>query len=393
MHLFFSVGEPSGDQHAAHVVEALRKRMPDAKFSGLGGPEMEAAGVKCIYPLTDLAVVGFLKVLPMVWQFFKVYRQAKAYLQQEKPDAVVLVDFPGFNWWIASAAKKLGIPVYFYCPPQLWAWGPWRIRKVRKYVDCVLSVLPFEAEWYHDRGIDCEYVGHPFFDEVANHELDHETISSLRSTAPMTVGILPGSRKQEVNLNFPVMLDHVAKYAEKYPNVHFPVACYRQWHYDRCTEILAERDDTLPVQLHLNKTSEIIEASEFCIMVSGSVSLELLARNTPAAVIYRGSWALYVMAKLLITCKYMSLPNLIVDGELMPELPFVMDRGKHIDAFTDRVERWFLFPSELQVAQAKITKLAADIVRAGGIEAVANVLHQRLTGTELSEQEPVRRAA
>ena len=168
--------------------------MPGVRFSGLGGPEMQAAGCDCLYQLTDLAVMGFGQVIPLIGEFYRVYRRARDFLRREHPDAVVLVDFPGFNWWIAAAAKKQGIPVYYYCPPQLWAWAPWRIRKVRKFVDCVLSVLPFEAEWFRARDVDVSYVGHPFFDDVAAHELDSEFLTSIRKDAPFNSGALTGAR-------------------------------------------------------------------------------------------------------------------------------------------------------------------------------------------------------
>src|SRR5690606_5128276 len=128
----------------------------------------------------------------------------------ERPDAVVLIDFPGFNWWIARKAKAAGIPVLYYLPPQLWAWGPWRIRKVRKFVDHVLCGLPFEYDWYATRGISAEYVGHPFFDEVADHPLDPEFCRQWTSPGedgPRTIGILPGSRNHEVHRNWPMMLE------------------------------------------------------------------------------------------------------------------------------------------------------------------------------------------
>ena len=168
MKIFFSVGEPSGDQHAAHLITELQSRGTSIECVGFGGPQMREAGCRIDFQLTNLAVMGFFRVLPMVHRFWQVYQQAKAQFQRERPDAVVLVDFPGFNWWIASAAKAQGIPVFYFCPPQLWAWASWRIKKVKKFVDHVLACLPFEAEWYQQRGVPAEYVGHPFFDEVAD---------------------------------------------------------------------------------------------------------------------------------------------------------------------------------------------------------------------------------
>ncbi|MCA9056484.1 MAG: lipid-A-disaccharide synthase, partial [Planctomycetaceae bacterium] len=251
MHLFFSVGEPSGDQHAAQLLTAIRSRIANVRYTGFGGPLMEQTGFENLYRLTDLAIMGIGGVVPVVGTFYKQYRRAKEFLHREKPDAVVLVDCPGFNWWIASAAKALKIPTLYYLPPQLWAWAPWRIRKVRKWVDVILAALPFEAEWYRGRGIDTEYVGHPFFDEVAHHPLDHAFLDRCRwgehGHAVRTVGILPGSRRAEVERNFPVMLRVMQRLARKHSDVRFRIACYKESQRAYCRQALSGEFARLPV--------------------------------------------------------------------------------------------------------------------------------------------------
>ncbi len=196
-----------------------------------------------------------------------------------RPDVCLLIDFPGFNWWIASAAKEAGIEVVYYCPPQMWAWAGWRIHKMRKRVDRVLSVLPFEADWYNARGVNAEYVGHPFFDEVAEKPLNLDACRRLERSALRRVAILPGSRNQEVRRNFPVMLDVVAQLAENHPDVRFPVACFKASQRDYCESLLSAGYRHLPIDLCLGETSEIIETATCLLMVSGSVSLEVLCRH------------------------------------------------------------------------------------------------------------------
>lgn len=382
MHIFFSVGEPSGDHHAAGLIHEIRQRVPTAEFTGFGGPYMEQAGCACIYRLTELAVMGIGSVLPLLGTFFRLVRMAGRHLDTHRPDAVVLVDYPGFNWWIAAAAKKRGIPVYFYCPPQLWAWAPWRIRRVRRLIDCVLAVLPFEAEWYRKRGANVEYVGHPYFDEIASHEHDREFMAAFRKSAPRRVALLPGSRKQEVRRNFPIMVEVVRSLMGAHPDVRFAVACYKQWHFDFCEAYLKEQGADLPIDLYVERTAEILRASDCSLMVSGSVSLELLAAGLPAVVQYRCGMLMYFIGGSLKTCRYISLPNLIADRELMPEFVFAARPDHHARKIARRLDEWLSDPSQLEQARADMTELRDRVIEGGGLTRAAETILARLGHTE-----------
>ncbi|MEZ6068128.1 MAG: lipid-A-disaccharide synthase [Planctomycetaceae bacterium] len=386
MRLFLSVGEPSGDQHAAHLIRELDRRAPGSSFTGFGGPEMEAAGFQNLYRLTDIAVMGLGGIPPVLGTFIKQYRRAKEFLRSERPDAVVLVDCPGFNWWIAKAAKKLGIPTLYYLPPQLWAWAPWRIRKVRKWVDVVLAALPFEAEWYSSRGIDVEYVGHPFFDEVAEHPLSQAFLDRCRwgehGRPVRTVGILPGSRRQEVERNFPVMLEVMQRLSRAHDDVRFRVACYKESQREFCRSQMVGSYATLPADLHVGRTPEIIEASECCLMTSGSVSLELLARTTPAVVQYRGGPLMMAVAKLLVTCKYFSLPSLIAGRAAYPEYPFVGRPSRHAHQIAVQLDEWLSSPAKLAEVRGELRTLQDQAVRTGAVAAAADTILRRLNITQ-----------
>lgn len=383
MHLFFSVGEPSGDQHAAQLIEEIRNRRPETRFSAFGGPEMQNAGCQLEVRLTDYAVMGILNVLPLIFKFLQLIKQVGHYLESERPDAVILVDFPGFNWWVAKKAKALGIPVFYYLPPQLWAWAPWRIRRVRKNVDYVLSGLKFEKQWYESRGVNVDYIGHPFFDEVASKSLDQKILNEVAQPEKKIVGILPGSRTGEVTRNFPVMLQVVRQLSQQSPHAIFPVACYKQAHFELCQNLIQQAQASdLPIQLYLNKTSEIIESADCCLMVSGSVSLELLARKTPAVVLYRSHWGMYFMAHLMITCKYMSLPNLIAGQELMPEFPSVGSPEKVVASMSAILSDWLNSPLSLERARNKLTLLYNETVIPGAsAQAAKSILSHLQTET------------
>ncbi len=387
MHLFFSVGEPSGDQHAAHLIEEIRNRRPDTRFSAFGGPEMQAVGCQLEVRLTDYAVMGIFKVLPLIFKFIQLIKQAGQYLETERPDAVILVDFPGFNWCIAKKAKALGIPVFYYLPPQLWAWAPWRIRRVRKNVDYILSGLQFEKQWYESRGVKVDYIGHPFFDEVVSKSLDQNVLDDLTQSAEKVVGILPGSRTSEIKNNFPIMLRIIRQLSQQFPDSIFPVACYKDSHMELCTKLIEQHNATdLPIQIHLKKTSEIIEAAQCCLMVSGSISLEILARKTPSVVIYRSHWGMYFLAQVLITCKYMSLPNLIADREIMPEFPSVGSPKKDIAKITTIMSDWLCTPLSLERARNKLVSLYTQTVIPGASAKAAESILKH-TQTDQSQKE------
>ena len=385
MHVFFSAGEPSGDQHAAHLLQALRSRVPNARFSGFGGVHLEQAGAEVLYPLTDMAVMGITEVLPLLRKFYQVAQMGRRFLVEQRPDAVVLVDFPGFNWHIAKYAKQLGIPVYYYCPPQLWAWAAWRIKKVRKYVDCVLSVLPFEAEWYRNRGVRVEYVGHPFFDEVAEKQLDESFCRALRASSPQLVGFLPGSRRHEVTRNFPAMLEVARRIHRDHPEVRFPVACYKASQMDYCVAEMKKFDNSLPLDFFVGRTSEIIATMDCCLMVSGSVSLEILARGKPAAVTYRPNLTTYLFGKAVVQIKYMSLTNLMVDREMLPEFLYVYNVPKHAARMHAVLDRWLRDPQEMQAVSRDMDALRREIVQTGGVTKAAETV-LKLLGRETTER-------
>ena len=382
MQIFFSVGEPSGDQHAAHLIEELRRRRTDIDVVGYGGPLMERAGCRIEFPLTNLAVMGLLRVFPLLRQFYLLVRLANRFFHEHRPAAVVLIDFPGFNWWIARQAKKAGIPVFYYLPPQLWAWAPWRVNKMRRFVDHVLCALPFEQQWYAERGIEVEYVGHPFFDEVADYSLDQDFLTERQMLNRRKVGILPGSRNFEVRRNWPLMIEVMQRLHAEHADVSFYVACYRASHRDFCRQSLNAKQLNLPVELHVGKTPEIIELAECCLMVSGSVSLELLARKTPAVVTYRIGPLMRLLSFILLRCKYVTLPNLFADRELMPEFVYTGSPASSIRQVTNVFRVWLGDRQQLAEKTAELTELRERYFQTGATGRTAEAILKRLPPAE-----------
>lgn len=371
MRVFISAGEPSGDLHAANLIHSLRKLRPDVEVVGLGGDRMREAGATLIYPLVDLAVMWFLRVLLNLNKFFAIKAMAERDWDAHRPDAVVVIDYPGFHWHLARAAKKRGIPVIYFVPPQIWAWGGWRIGKVRRSFDRVLCSLPFEPKWYHDRGFPgATYVGHPYFDETAERVIDAAFVAEQTAPAAPLVAILPGSRTQEVARNLPIMLRAAAKLAALRPDARFAAACLHERHRDLAATILREAGlpATVAVALHAARTPELIRAARVAWAVSGSVGLELMTEALPTVVLYKiRAFDLWV-ARKFIKSKYISLVNLLADAEVMPEYLTSVDVSTDL---ADWAARWLDHPAERQRTAAALSRLRDEVAVPGASDRAA----------------------
>jgi lipid-A-disaccharide synthase len=375
MRIFISAGEPSGDLHAANLIRALRTRFPDAHFDAFGGPRMQQAGAHLLYPLVNLAVMWFLNVILNLVTFIRLIFKADRYFRENKPDAVVLVDYPGLHWWIARRAKARGIRVFYYVPPQIWAWFGWRVRKVRKYVDEVLCSLPFEPGWYHARGVrNAVYVGHPYFDELAERTLDASFLAEQGQRNGVLLAILPGSRTQEIRRNLPEMIRAAQKLAETKSEVRFGVACLHDSHRALAESIVGEFQvagspaSSLPIEVFSNRTPELIRLARVAWAVSGSVGLELMADTVPSVVIYKLNRFDLWIARPFIKAKFISLVNLLADAEVFPE--YLTWRS-----VSEELVRWaagWLDESSLRTEViSSLTALRQQVARPGASERAA----------------------
>ena len=369
MRIFLSTGEPSGDLHAANLIHSLRKLRPGVEVLGFGGPRMAEAGGKVLYPLVDLAVMWFLRVLLNLDKFFKLLDDAEKEFVEDRPDAVVLIDYPGFHWHLARRAKKHGIPVFYFVPPQIWAWGGWRVEKVKKYVDHVLCSLPFEPAWYHERGFPgAVHVGHPYFDELAERVLDDRFIAEITARPGPLVAILPGSRTQEVTRNLPTMLEAASKLAEGRPDVRFAVACLHARHRDLAVRILERTGLAVDVEIHAARTPELIRVADVAWAVSGSVGLELMVEALPTVVLYKVKPFDLWVARHFIKSKYISLVNLLADAEVMPEYLTPVDVSGELATWA---ARWLGDPAEREAASKALAELRDRVAVPGASDRAA----------------------
>jgi lipid-A-disaccharide synthase len=371
MKIFFSVGEPSGDLHGANLIRELRRRRPDCECIGYGGPRMAAAGCALHEDLTKLAVMWLLRVFLNIHKFWNLVCRADRYFQHHRPDAVVLIDYPGFNWWIARRAKVHGIPVFYYGVPQLWAWAGWRIGKMRRFVDHVLCKLPFEAAWYCERGCNATFVGHPYFDQLRAEQLDAAFIDQLRAGDGPLVAILPGSRTQEVKSNLSYFLKAAKLVHERVPNARFAIASFKASQAELARNALA--GSKLPVEIHVGRTAEIIEAADCAMAVSGSVSLELLYHTKPTVILYYVSRFAFFIQRFFRKVRYITLVNLLTATDLFPKRVATYDPNDPVDAHVLMPEYLTCQDKSRQVAGHVVEWLTEPARRAARVAQLAEL--------------------
>ena len=311
-------GEASGDVHGAALCRALRERAPGARLFGMGGARMAAAGMDVLEDVTARAIVGGTEAAAGVLPLYRAFRRLRAHLSgAERPHALVLIDFPEFNLRLARAARRRGVPVVYFIPPQIWAWRGWRVRAMRRRLALVLAVFPFELAFYRRARVPVEYVGHPLIDALATAPTRGAARTRL-GLAPdaQVIGLLPGSRRGEVERLLPIMRDAMAHIAARRGTTRFVLA-------------LAPTIDSALVARHLDARSitvvrddvhDVIRACDVVLATSGTVTLEAAILGAPMVVCYRVSPLSALMIRSLIRVPWMSLPNLVLGRPVVPEL-------------------------------------------------------------------------
>ena len=392
MRFFISAGEPSGDLHGSNLIRELRQLRSDATYCGFGGPKMSATGCGLIADMTDLAIMGFARVLPHVATFWKLLQQADKVFQETRPDAVVLIDYPGFNWWVAKKAKQHGIPVFYYGTPQIWAWATHRVRKLKRLVDYSMCKLPFEPDWYAQHGCEATFVGHPYFDEFLNHDLDTDFIHELGS-APF-VAVLPGSRRHEVENNLHAFLKTIDLVHQSVPQARFAIASYNEKQAELARSIIATRQGLVEPSVYVDRTREIMNHATCALACSGSVSLELLHEQTPTVIHYKIDRFGNFLQKRFRRCKFITLVNLLAsehrfesDADYDPNLVQHMDEAPFPEYLTmhDRASemahhlvRWLVDEELRQAAIKTLQPIREGFVKPGASRNAARFIAEKL---------------
>lgn len=318
------VGEPSGDAHAAALVKALRKLAPDTHFDlfGATGPLMRNEGVETVVNSDSLAIMGIVEVAQVLPKFIGAFRKLKKAAIENKPDAVVLVDWPEFNLQLASALHKRGLKVIFYISPQLWAWRPRRVKRIRRDVDLLLSILPFETGWYEARGVKhVEFVGHPLTGEVVAHASREEFCKrhGLDPSRPI-VAFLPGSRHKELVRILPPMLDAMSQLSSLRTDVQLLLVIAPSRKLEEAQSIMDQYPKLQSLKVVHHETRDALAAADVAAIASGTATLEAAILETPMVIVYKESAINWHTLGRLITSEFFGLVNLVAGEKVAVEL-------------------------------------------------------------------------
>jgi lipid-A-disaccharide synthase len=353
MTIYFVAGEVSADNHGAALMRSLRILDPAMKFIGRGGPQMQqVAGARFKNWIGDAAVLGLWEVLRNYGYFREQFRQTLNEIQESKPDAVVLIDYPGFNLRLARALRRQSQTqkTIYYISPQVWAWNRGRIKKMARFIDLVLCIFPFETDLYAASGLRAVFVGHPMIERLEKQKVDTRRDPNL-------IGFLPGSRSREVRKIFPVMIEAARRLVKWKPTLRFQVAAASEELAREMNEQVADRH---AIAITVGQTATTMQRAFVGIVASGSATLEAAYFGMPFVLIYKVAWPTYVAARLVVNVDFLGMPNLLAGKQVVPE--FIQHEAKP-DAIVKDVR---LLMEDAPVRERMISDFDAIISKLGG---------------------------
>ena len=353
MTIYFVAGEVSADNHGAALMRSLRALDPELKFIGRGGPQMQqVAGAQLRSWIGKAAVLGLWEVLRKYGYFREQFSQTLAEIQESKPDAVVLIDYPGFNLRLARVLRRQSQrhKTIYYISPQVWAWNRGRIRKMARFVDLVLCIFPFETDLYTASGLRAVFVGHPMIERLETQKIDH-------GRDPNLIGLFPGSRSREVRKIFPVMIEAARLLLQLNPALRFQVAAASE---ELAREMNEQSVDRHAMAIAVGETATIMQRAFVGIVASGSATVEAAYFGMPFVLIYKVAWPTYVAARLVVNVDFLGMPNLLAGKEVVPE--FIQHEAKP-DAIVKAVR---LLMEESPARDRMISDFDTIIAKLGG---------------------------
>jgi lipid-A-disaccharide synthase len=371
-------GEASGDLHGARLVTAMLKREPSLHFVGVGGRELRKAGVRIFVEASALAVVGITEVFSKGRLLLKGFAKAVELIKVFNPDLLILIDFPDFNLRLAAKARKLRIPVLYYISPQIWAWRKGRIRKIKRRIDHVAVILPFEEKFYRDKGVPATFVGHPLLDD---RDLDPETEFPGKNQRAI-VGLLPGSRDKEVTRHLPVMLAAAARLQKRFSHIRFVVSQAPTVDPLLLESILKKYEGSVALTRIREPVAAIFRQSLLVVAVSGTVTLEAALSGVPAVIVYRVSPLSYWLGKALIRVEHIGLVNLIAGKTVVPEL---IQREVTAEKIAAQVINMIDNPERLNQMRSELVRARQRMGEAGASDRVAEIALSLMSSDAESE--------
>jgi len=369
--VFLSAAEPSADAHCAGLITSIREIFPGADFVGVGGPKMAQAGCELLENTTGKAAMIY-KAFSQVARYYRIIKRINHYLQSNNVDLVIVCDSPSFNFHVAKAAKKAGIKTLFYVAPQLWAWGGWRIDKLRKRCDKLCCLLPFEQDWFCQRGIDAVFVGNPLLDKLKIDDTRHEQYMDFEPKKGK-FALMPGSRSAEIDSLWRPMQQIALRLKDNYPEATFvAVAVDAEWE-----KILrAAQIPGFECQYSVDSVNKTAGSVDFSIIASGSATLEVAAAGCPMVIMYQSSRFLWhLLGRRIIKTRYLSLVNILAGRELVPEF---MPYFTSVEPIITGIEQLLQDKDRLANLSSELTGLTRPLAERNACRQVAKIAVEML---------------
>ena len=371
-------GEVSGDLHGSHLVEALQRIEPEIQFFGVGGEGLKRRGMKLLYPAQSLSVVGITEVFVKLRTVLKALRGLKGSLEREKPDLIILIDFPEFNLRLAKIARRRGIPVVYYISPQIWAWRPQRIKLIARVVKKMIVLFPFEVPLYETAGVDVEWVGHPLLD-IVKPTLPKEKAFREFGLDPKrrTVGLLPGSRIHEIERLLPPLLASTLLLQKEIPDLQFVIPLAPG--ISRTILSSQMKNISFPVKVVEGFTYDVMNLSDLLIMASGTATLEGAILGKPMIIVYKVSLPSYWVGRALIRVDHIGLVNLVAEREIAPEL---IQKDVNPERIADEASRILRDPILSRKMAESMDEVRQKLGEPGAAQRAAQIVSSLLHETE-----------
>lgn len=372
-------GEPSGDLHASHVIHAFKAQHSQISFYGMGGDRMEEAGVSLNIHIRDSAVMGIAEAIAVLPKFLKKQALLKKHIREKSPDVLILIDFAEFNMPLAKYARSQGVPVVYYIPPKAWAWRPGRAKKLAKYANLVASIFPFETEFYQKAGASAQFVGHPLVDFAKTDLTPTQAREKLGlQSDTQVIGLMPGSRRSEIQRILPTILKTTAYISSKLPNTEWILPLAPGISEEFISECKNGIEGIPNIKIIRNDTYTALRAATLMLVTSGTATLETACLGTPMIILYRTSWLNWRIINALTPLEHSGLPNLIAGKRIVPEL---LQDDLTPENLTNHTLDLLSNPDKLDEQRTSLSKVYKQLGEPGTAERTAKLVLEQVAST------------